>query len=431
MLGLGFAADVQAEEPCDLSLRVLVEMQDFGAAYECGLQVVESEPRNADALLVVARAAQETGRPEVAVEYVRRARLLPLDRAQEFAARLIGGMAEAALGNTLVARVQLRRASDFAGNPVERDVIARALANVSAGSPWSGTVRFGINPSSNINGGSLHDTITWLGLEFPLDADAKAQAGIGYALGGDVTYAALFGDRVQWENTLRFDATVYDGRGRNDVQAGFVSAVSYAPDSAVPGVWKGSLSLERRVIAVDLGAPVFGEYMPYTGTATLSLERYWQPGADRLGAVYASYAYRRSDNGGADARISRVGGFGRFALAGGQMQLGGYLEDLASTDANDAARAVQVSLGYARGFGGVDLSLQAQLTHTEYRERLFGYPAARVDDTGVLEVSVTPTGWQFFGFRPQFGVALERQFSNLERYDTQNVRFFTGISSAF
>ena len=426
-----FADRVRGQDICDHSLRVLIEAREFGAAYVCGLQALENGDKSVDVLLVVARAAQETGRPEVAAEYVRRARTLPMNRSQKFAARLIGGMAEAALGNTLAAKLQLRRASDFAGNPVEKEVVARALAGVAAGSPWRGTVRFGITPSDNINGGSLHDTITWLGLEFPLDADARAQAGTGYSLGGDVSYTRLLGDRVQWENTLSFDGVVYDGRGRNDLKAGFVSALSYAAGGEVPGIWKGSLSLERRAIAVGLGEPAFGDYMPYTTTATAGLERFWQPEAGGVVSLYGTYSYRRSDSGGADARIAKLGGFYRFDWGGGQVQFGGYLEDVDTTDANEAARAARVSLGYARGFDGFDVSVRAQVAHTEYRERLFGYPAARVDDTGLLELSVTPTGWQFYGFRPRFGVVLERQVSNLDRYDTQTLRFFTGLDSAF
>ena len=122
-------------------------------------------------------------------------------------------------------------------------------------------------------------------------------------------------------------------------------------------LWYGYVAVEKRWIGADLAMPVFGDYTPYTTTTTLALERHWQPDADRQGTLYANYNWRLSDTGGMAAGITRLGGSWRFALAGGSMYVGGYLEDTSSQDAGVAARAFNASLGYSRSFDtpGVDI----------------------------------------------------------------------------
>ena len=60
-----------------------------------------------------------------------------------------------------------------------------------------------------------------------------------------------------------------------------------------------------------------------------------------------------------------------------------------------------------------------------------GYSEARVDDDVKLELSFAYDNFQFYGFKPTFGVLVSRDYSNLNRYDTQNVQMFTRLSAAF
>ena len=85
-----------AEEPdCSIPLRVLVQSHNFPLAYYCAEQQWSLDPENLDALLVMARAAQELGQMELADKLAKEARTHELSTAQRFAAYLISGIAQA------------------------------------------------------------------------------------------------------------------------------------------------------------------------------------------------------------------------------------------------------------------------------------------------------------------------------------------------
>lgn len=432
----GLPAGAQTQEldaACNRPLGDIVAVRDFSLAYFCAAERMQIDPEDTEALLVFARAAQELGQWEIALDYAKRARALGIDGGDLFASYLISGMAEAGRGHMLAARLNLRRGGDFAPDARAKGIISTALEQVDTASPLHFSLHFSVNPDSNINGGSLHDTFRWLGLEIALDADARAQAGIGYSLGGDVVYETALGAHMLWENRLSLSGTVYDGRGRNDLRVLAQSGLKYSPPAGDPSLWYGSVTLEKRWIGAALGMPLFGEYSRYTTTTTLALERHWQPGEGRLGSLYANYTWRQSDTGGQDAGIVRLGGSYRFPLAGGAMYVGGYLEDTDSLDAGVAAQSVNTSLGYSHHFDAPELAVSArvQFTHTQFKEQLFGYAGIRRDDAVSLELAVTPKAWQWYGFSPRFGVDITRNLSNHERHDTGGLRVFTEIRSAF
>ena len=84
-----------ADPNCDFALRDIVEAREFHLAYYCAEQQLTADPENIDAMLVLARAAQELGQMERADELAKTARTYPLTTGQRFAAYLISGMAQA------------------------------------------------------------------------------------------------------------------------------------------------------------------------------------------------------------------------------------------------------------------------------------------------------------------------------------------------
>ena len=187
-LALGSASSSAATEPaCDAPLRDIVKVQNFPVAYICAEQQLALDPDNIDAMLVLARAAQELGQFELADTLSQKARGYGLNTGQKFAAYLISGIAQANQSKFLSAKVLLYRASDFARAEPERRLIREVLAQLNARSPWKFSASASLNPSTNINGGSLHDTIEFAGLEFSLDEDAQAQSGIGYSANVQLT----------------------------------------------------------------------------------------------------------------------------------------------------------------------------------------------------------------------------------------------------
>ena len=132
----------------------------------------------------------------------------------------------------------------------------------------------------------------------------------------------------------------------------------------------------------------------------------------------------------------QIGTFGatyRFALDPDiELAFGGYVQTTEGAS-NLAAQASNISLGGLWDPKSIPFSFSGNLayTHTEYASIAIGYSEARVDDDVKLELALTYDNFQFYGFKPTFGVQVSRDYSNLNRYDTQNAQVFTRLSAAF
>ncbi|MEE9455204.1 MAG: surface lipoprotein assembly modifier [Paracoccaceae bacterium] len=432
-----FAAPVFADETqdCAQPLREIILHRDFGLAYYCSGLRLEANANDAEAQLVFARAAQELGQWDIAADFARRARQNPLANSERFASYLISGMAEAGQGNTLKARIMLRRGSDYADNPDEKRIISQAMAQVRARAPWQFGLSFNVNPSNNVNAGSLHSIHFINGLPFNLDADAQAQTGIGFSLFTNASYRRQISAHMLWETTFRLNGTAYEGRGRNDINLGVKTSLQYVPQCPSPVQWLGYFGFDRRYISKELGGPAFDDYRPYTTQFSVGIERHWQPGPQENWSGYASYSLRKSDdNGTSDAEIWRLGGSYGFPIFDNTaMFIGGYLEDTVSPDVLIGARAGNVSIGLTWHLQELPLSLSGNVYYTgvRYKSRSSVDSLVRRDDVVSLEITATPRELQWFGFNPTFGVAFTRGFSNLNRFDTRELRVFTRVSSVF
>ncbi len=432
-----FSAPVLADETqdCAQPLREIISQRDFGLAYYCSGLRLEANSDDAEAQLVFARAAQELGQWDIAADFARRARQNPLANSERFASYLISGMAEAGQGNYLMAKIMLRRGVDYADNPDEKRIISQAMAQVRARAPWQFGLSFNVNPSSNVNAGSLHSIHFINGLPFNLDADAQAQKGVGYSLSTNASYRRQISARMLWETTFRLNGTAYEGRGRNDITLGVKTSLQYVPQNPSAVQWLGYFGFDRRYISKELGGPAFDDYRPYTTQFSVGIERHWQPGPHENWSGYGSYSLRKPDeNGTSDAEIWRLGGSYRFAIFdNATMFIGGYLEDTVSPDVLISARAGNVSIGLTWHLQELPLSLSSNVYYTgvRYKSRASIDSVVRRDDVVSLEITGTPRELQWLGFTPTFGVEFTRSFSNLNRFDTREFRVFTRISSVF
>lgn len=426
---------VQASESavCAPALRDIILTRDFGLAYFCAAERLEVNPADVEAQLIFARAAQEIGQWDVAMDYAGRARQTSLSTSDRFASYLISGMAAAGQGAFLRAKLHLRRGVDLAQTEAEEQIIAQAMGQIRAHSPWSFGVNFNVDPSTNINGGSANDTITFLGLQFPLDADAQAQAGVGYSLNLNATHRRRMSERLIWENRVSFDGTVYDGRGRNDLKLGAKSSLRYSPDST--SLWVGYVGYEQRYLGVELGGDAFGEYYAYTNQTSVGLEYYWQPKPAHYVSAYAVYTMQNSDLSPVlDARISKVGGsYGFPVFEGGAVTVAASIEDLDNDIPAAAVVNAMVSISGSWQLQTLPIGLSGKLEYTraEYKFLSFGYGDIRADDIVSLELGITPENLQWMGFQPTFGVRYTHGFSNLDRFETDEIKVFTRLSSVF
>ncbi len=423
-----------ANPECDTSLRRLIQTHNFPLAFHCAEQRFANNPDDMDALLVMARAAQELGRVELADELATQARTRELTTAQRFAAYLISGISQARQSNLTTAKILLYRASDFARAEPELKVVRSTLDQINRLSPWKISAGISVLPSTNINGGSLHDTINFGGLEFVLDDDAKARSGVAYSVSAGVTHQTRVSARMIWENQFSVAGTAYGGRGRNDASYTVSSGLRYTPETAHPVLVYGYVRYDQRYIADDIGAGAFGDYGAYYNQTTAGLEFHRNPDQTSAWKVYGTFTDRKSDiSANQNARIGTLGATYRFALNSDvELALGGYVQ-VSDGASNLAAQASNLSLGGSWDPEGGPFSFSGNLayTHTEYASIAVGYSEARVDDDVKLELALTYDNFQFYGFKPTFGVLVSRDYSNLNRYDTQNAQMFTRLSAAF
>jgi hypothetical protein len=423
------------EPDCDFALRDIVQAREFRLAYYCAEQQLASDPDNIDAMLVLARAAQELGQMERADELAKAARTYPLTTGQRFAAFLISGMAQASQQNLTSAKILLYRASDFARLEPEHEIVRRVLAQINADSPWKFRLGGNILPSTNINSGSLHDTFELGGFEFVLNDDAKAQSGIGYTVSASATHQRRLSDRIVWENSASLSGTAYDGRGRNDAQYTLESGLRYTPKSEVSSLIYGYTVFDKRYIGEEIGGPAFNEYTPYYSQLTFGLEYHQQPDTNSAWKVFATYTDRISDVSPVlDALIATVGGSYTFALNDNViLAFSGFMQDTQSDSADAAAAANNLTAAMTWTLDTLPITLSGNLgvTHTDYKILLGIYSERRVDDAVTLELALTHDDIQFYGFNPTFGLRAVRNYSNYNRHDTETVEAFTRLSTSF
>ena len=423
-----------ATPECDSTLRRLIQSHDFPLAYHCAEQRFADNPDDMDALLVMARSAQEMGQLKLADELATQARAHTLTTAQRFAAYLISGISQAGQSNFITAKVLLYRASDFARAKPELKVVRRTLDQISRLSPWKFTAGFGVSPSTNINNGSLHDTIILGGLEFLLDDDAKAQSGIAYSVSAEVTHQTRLSQRIIWENQLSLAGTAYDGRGRNDGSYTVTSGLHYTPETARTVLVYGYVRYDQRYIADDIGAGPFGDYGAYYNQTTAGVELHRNPNTTSAWKVYGTLTDRKSDmSADQNVQIGTLGATYRFALNPDiELAFGGYAQTTEGAS-NLAAQASNISLGGLWDPKSIPFSFSGNLayTHTVYASIAIGYSETRLDDDLKLELALTYDNFQFYGFKPTFGVLMSRDYSNLNRYDAQSAQVFTRLSAAF
>ena len=421
----------QQQGLCEGHLRDYVRVGDFRSAYACASRVLEIDSQNAEAQLVLARAAQELGQHDVAASFARTARQLPLTRSETYASFLISGLAEANRGNSILAKYYLRRAANVARNQSELALIGRAMNFTRGSSPWSFSISADVNPSTNINGGSLNETLG----SGSLNDEAQAQPGIGYSLDLSATHRYLFSDRTLIETQAYSYNSVYSEFGRNNYTLGLKTKLTYVQAAEIPIRWTASVAFDQRFIGDELGGPAFDEYSLYYNQTTVVLERRWQPRTQRVWSAFGSFALRNYDNADRDfSEIYRVGVSYSFPLRSNiGIGISGYLEQTDSVEARYVNKAGGVTIGINWDLYEYPYRLSGKVSfvHTEYEFPELGALEPRLENKVALDLGITPRRLQWFGFRPTFGVELTRNFSNNNRYDTFEATAYTKIQSVF
>ncbi|MDV7141919.1 surface lipoprotein assembly modifier [Tropicimonas sp. TH_r6] len=146
-----------------------------------------------EAMVLNSRALRDLGQYDAALEQARAAYRLAETDPEIYAAALARAQALSSLGARTRAQLWLRMASEHAPNEEARARAIRDFQYVRSRNRWNTRLSFSLAPTSNVNDGSTHDTISYGGLQgVVLDGAARALSGLSYS--GRVTTRYRFSE---------------------------------------------------------------------------------------------------------------------------------------------------------------------------------------------------------------------------------------------
>lgn len=399
--------------------------------------ILAQSPNDVTALIVLSRALRAAGDHAGARQAARRAHAAARTDDERYAAATELAAAAYAMDRPLIAQIWLRRAVEVAPTPALRQSAIRNYRVVAAGNPLTVNLQFGIAPSSNVNNGSLAETVEIGGLDFTLNPDARALSGqeltagfsLGYRLDGvgglpaRLSFAATM-QEIRLSSSAKaaapgLEADDYDYAG---VELRFQQALNPTKD---PLRWLLDLRLGRNWYGGDdlstyAGAGLvasWGEAARGTNSVGLSVER-----QNRLDLDSRSATVVRLDAG----RSWRLASGDQIALSGALRRT-----DSPSIEIDHDAALAAVTYDFGTVAGGMfTLSAGFGLEWRDYDRspyRADGRDDLRARLTGKLGFPKAET----YGFIPEISVEALHVNSTVDLYDSRDLGLRLGLRSAF
>lgn len=414
---------------------VLVQSGEAAAAREVARVLLQRDPEDVTALIVLSRAERDLGSFDTAQAAGRRAYRLAEPGVERFTAAMTTAQALSSDGRRTRAQLWLRRAAEAAPDETRRRAAERDFAYVRSRNPL--TLRFGLGvaPSSNVNGGPTTNTLVIGGIEFvdpeavPLSGlVATLDLGVGYIVDLAPGQTLTFGLRGRTQQVALTD----DAR---DSVSG-VEGSDFAKDSLSAQIgWALTPPDRRSRTLIDLEiAREWSGRDPLADRVALSLrhERVLSP-RNRLGFTLAGDHTTRLDSAlrsseGVVAGIDWTHVLPSRDLASVSLTLGEVNSDAASV----AHRSADLRISYARGEPVLGMALSGYLQVGRREDDRPLYTANPREDTS-LELGITATMLKldYLGFAPEVGLVRSRTWSSVSLNDTSETQIRLGIRSSF
>lgn len=404
-------------------------------ARDAALALLQRDPDDLSALLILSRAERDLGQYEAARAAARRAWALAEPPGPDrYEAALLRAQAEASDGRRTIAQYWLRRAVQVAPDEQARQRAIQDFRYVRARNPLGLRFDFGISPSSNINGGSFSDTLWLHGIPFTLSGAAQALSGI--ELRGSVNLERTV---LETPERLMKVGTSLGGRGYRMS----AEARAQAPDleNGDFGFWALEAYLSERRRAAQGGEwdwRITGGHNEYGGAALSDYlraqgGRSWQLDAGRqlrLG-LSAERQWRRDDSRNS-ATVAGVDFGFQQRFAPGDLTLGFALGQVQSDSVQVDHQSARIQAEYrlAEPVAGLGLGFFGGLEHKDYARS--PYSGDGRQDTEVrLGLSATVEAVDYMGFVPEVGVDLVHNQSNISLYDRNELGMSLRLRSTF
>lgn len=413
---------------------------DLALAHALALRLLEADPEDARALLVIAATAPALGQPRTGRLAGKRAwaaaREAPLLRYEiaRFTAR-------AALdeGRPDAAQFWLRRAVDVAPDAASTARTARDFGDIRKGRRLSYQLDLSVTPSSNLNDGASGDALTVNGT-LPLgglSGSAQALDGLRAATSAQLAWRASEGPGHRLLLGARLYATA--NRLSRDAQA-------QAPDLSASDL---NLLTAEGLAVLDLAAAP----LPRPVQLTFGSGRTWYGGealGDHLraevsypliegpqGQVRLALGAERQwrEDGEVDAgtlRIEAVQALRGGARAGFALALRDVQGDAVNTEYTGLS--AEATISPAGAVGPARLRLSAGVGTRDYpfyALGLLGVTDGREDIYASVSLEASFPDLARFGYMPTLTLTAEETWSNISRFDTRTLGATFGFSSQF
>lgn len=395
------------------------------------------DPQDAEAWIILARAARLAGDADAAREAARNGNRVADTDSKRYAASMELAAAQFARERPLWAQFWLRRAAQVAPNDQLRAVAIRSFRQVEARSPWAVRFEFSVIPSSNVNNGSRQDTIVIAGLPFTLSGDAQALSGLEFAFGASATYR--FAGVGEKPAALTFGLSARRVRLSDDAreQAPDAEAGDYAFDALEFGY--NQVMSERDAdlfwrIETLVGLNRYGGD-PLSKYARIGTTVQWRTGERSLASLSPSVERQlRDDVSERSAWITRLDGRHIWQLEdGGYWALSAGVRNTSSASSEIDHRAASVGLSYrqpGRIFGAATLEVGLSYERRDYAESPYSADG-RQDDRTRLVATVGFPEVNYYGFAPTLTFEGQVVESNVSLYDTEDYGVRLDFRSVF
>lgn len=404
------------------------------------------DPEDVTALVLKSRALRDMAREREALDVAREAHALARTDEEVYATSLVRAQALSSLGARTRAQYWLRVASEHAPNEEARARAVQDFKYVRARNRWNTRLSFSVAPTSNVNDGSAHDTISYGGLQgIVLGGSARALSGMSYTGSLTTRYRFLEGKNFQTEAGLHLYGQTFTLSEEARDLAPDAKGSDFAYSSAAFGIvhkwrpegWSGPLEFS---LLAGRG---------WYGGADYS--RYTRSGIARRFILGKSTALRVEAGG---ERFKRVTDEATSRSIHANARLLHEFDNGAGLRLSFGARDSQSELGsldYTRYLGGVGYTLPkpvgtARVTlEVDAEKRIFDeFPTLdtigpfiimtekkREDVRGTVGVRLFFDRVEYMGFSPTVTFRHSENHSTDDRYDTVDTGVHFGFRSNF
>ena len=405
--------------------------------------LVQRNPEDRNAYLILARAARDLGDIPPARAAARRSWELAETDAQKYSAALITAQVLSSDGKRTRAQLWLRRAAQHAPNDFLRERAKRDFNYVRLRNPWKTDLTFTFAPNSNINNGSARDrsrlnyAISELlfgeSIEFELTDTARAISGI--EIGGSIRTRYRFAQTETSAHDAKLALVYRTFEITDDLEDDTIKGSDFAFGSLSLGYGYRTMNLEHLgELALDLeGGQTWYGGSRYASFLRAQAQQTWAVNARtkfRFGGEFErqwGQATPDLDTIGLSASLTQ-----RFA-SGNSGYLGLFVtatQSPTSPTSEYNELTLRTGLALKKPIMGAAVQLGLGASWRDY-DVSRDSPDGRQDNRIFADVTATFTQMDYYGFNPTVTLSASKTDSNVGLYDVNRVGLNIGIRSAF